>query len=80
MTQQIITIGLIVAAIAVVVFVGLFLSFINIWIRAVLARAPVSFLNLVGMKLRRVPPSLIVDARIMSVKAGRPSAVKPDRP
>ena len=70
MTQQIITIGLIVAAIAVVVFVGLFLSFINIWIRAVLARAPVSFLNLVGMKLRRVPPSLIVDARIMSVKAG----------
>ena len=70
MLQQIWTILLIVAAVVVLIFVALFLSFINTWLRALLARAPVSFLGLIGMKLRRVPPSLIVDARVQSVKAG----------
>ena len=65
-----VNIGLIVLAVAILIIVGLFLSFFNIWIRAVVARAPVSFLNLIGMKLRRVPPSLIVDIRIQAVKAG----------
>ncbi|MFH0908433.1 MAG: flotillin-like protein FloA [bacterium] len=65
-----VNIGLIVLAVAILIIVGLFLSFFNIWIRAVVAKAPVSFLNLIGMKLRRVPPSLIVDTRIQAVKAG----------
>ena len=70
MLEQIWTILLIVAAVVVLIFVGLFLSFINIWLRAWLADAPVAFFGLIGMKLRRVPPSLIVDARVQSVKAG----------
>lgn len=45
-------------------------SFFNVWLRAFLADAPVSPFVLVAMKLRNVPYSLIVDARIMSSKAG----------
>ena len=35
-----------------------------------LAKAPVSLTNLVAMRLRGVPTSLIVDARITASKAG----------
>jgi uncharacterized protein YqfA (UPF0365 family) len=56
MLEQIWTILLIVAAVVVLIFVGLFLSFINIWLRAWLADAPVAFFGLIGMTLRRVPP------------------------
>lgn len=50
--------------------ITLFLYFLNVWIRALAARAPVSIVSLIGMKLRRVPVGLIVDNRITAVKAG----------
>ena len=53
-----------------IVFGSLFLYFLKIWIRALAARAHVSIVNLVGMKLRGIPPTVIVDARIMALKAG----------
>jgi uncharacterized protein YqfA (UPF0365 family) len=57
-------------AIAILVFVGLFFSFLSTWIRALTSGAHVSFFTLLAMTLRRVPPKLIVDARIRLVKAG----------
>lgn len=54
----------------VLIAITLFLYFLNVWIRALAARAPVSIVSLVGMKLRRVPVGLIVDNRITAVKAG----------
>ncbi len=45
-------------------------SFFNVWLRAFLARAPVSITNLLAMRLRRVPYAQLVDARIMATKAG----------
>jgi uncharacterized protein YqfA (UPF0365 family) len=57
-------------AIAVVVLLGIFFYFLKVWVRAWMSGAYTSLLNLVGMKLRNVPPTLIVDARIRSVKAG----------
>ena len=60
----------IVAGVTALFFIGLFLTFFSVWIRAWTAGAPVGFMKLIAMKLRRVPPSLIVDARIQSVKAG----------
>ena len=53
-----------------IVFGSIFLYFLKIWIRALAARAHVSIVNLVGMKLRGINPSVIVDARIMALKAG----------
>ncbi len=57
-------------AIAVVILLSVFFYFLKVWVRAWMSGAYISLLNLVGMKLRNVPPTLIVDARIRSVKAG----------
>jgi len=46
------------------------ISFFNIWLRALLSGATVGFPTLIAMRLRGVSASLIVDARITSVKAG----------
>lgn len=45
---------------------------IGIWISAIAANVKVSIFNLVGMKLRRVPPAGIVFPLIKAVKAGIP--------
>ena len=57
-------------ALAVVVVLSLFFYFLKVWVRAWMSGAYTSLLNLVGMKLRNVAPTLIVDARIRAVKAG----------
>jgi uncharacterized protein YqfA (UPF0365 family) len=49
-----------------------FLSFVGVWLKARLNGAPVSVLNLLGMRLGGVPYGLVVDARITAVKAGIP--------
>jgi uncharacterized protein YqfA (UPF0365 family) len=53
-----------------IIFAGIFFYFLNIWIKAVAAGAHISIFNLLGMKLRGIPPALIVNAKIMVVKAG----------
>ncbi|SKA88696.1 Uncharacterized protein YqfA, UPF0365 family [Prosthecobacter debontii] len=45
-------------------------KFFNIWLRARIANAPVSIVNLLAMYLRGVPNALIVDTRITAAKAG----------
>lgn len=53
------------------VVVGLIvLSFFNVWLRAWLAGSYVSIPNLIAMRLRRVPYSLLVDSKITAAKAG----------
>ena len=54
------------------IFLAVFLSFFNTWLKARLNGAPVSVLNLLGMRLGGVPYGLVVDARITAVKAGIP--------
>lgn len=56
--------------VVVLIIVGVFLSFIGVWLKARLNGAPVSVLNLLGMRLGGVPYSLVVEARITAVKAG----------
>ena len=70
MGAQVITILFVLLAIAVLVLVGLFFYFLKIWVQAWMSGAKVSLFKLLGMKLRKVPPSLIVGARIQLVKAG----------
>lgn len=50
----------------------LFVKFFGLWFRALLSGAPVGPARLIGMWLRKVDPSTIVDARIMLTKAGIP--------
>ena len=58
--------ALVIAALVIV----LYLIPVRIWIAAFASGAYVGLFTLVGMRLRRVPPSTIVTARISAVKAG----------
>ena len=53
-----------------IVLLFIIISFFNVWIKAALAGAYVGFTSLIAMRLRGVPYSLVVDARITAVKAG----------
>ena len=52
------------------VLVVIFVAYIKFWLKALLSKAGVSFFSLVAMRLRNVDPNVIVDSRIMAVKAG----------
>ncbi|MEL6823133.1 MAG: flotillin-like protein FloA [Calditrichota bacterium] len=58
--------------IGILIFVILFLYFIpvQLWITAIASRVRVSLFSLVGMRLRKIPPSLIVNGLINAQKAG----------
>ena len=55
---------------ALLILVLFLLSFLTVWVRARLAGAEVGLFDLVGMRLRGVPYSVIVDAKIAATKAG----------
>ncbi len=57
---------------ALLLLVLFLLSFLAVWVRARLAGAEVGVFELVGMRLRGVPYSVIVDAKITATKAGLP--------
>src|SRR5438874_2191950 len=59
----------IIAVVALIIGIVL-LNFFGIWLRARIANAPVSLGKLIGMRLRRVPVAMVVDARVTAVKAG----------
>ena len=61
--------GLIVGII-VLIFAVVLITFFRLWLQALLSGAKVSLASLVGMYLRKVNPNVIVNSRIMAVKAG----------
>src|SRR5512145_226817 len=61
--------GLLILLVLVLVFV-LYLVPVPLWIAAWASGAPVGIFTLIAMRLRRVPPGVVVTARISSVKAG----------
>ncbi|NLX57963.1 MAG: flotillin-like protein FloA [Phycisphaerae bacterium] len=52
------------------IFVGYAASLFGLWVQAFSARASVSIMQLIGMKLRKVNPRVIVIARIQAFRAG----------
>jgi len=64
--------GLAVLAVIAVVLVYFLASFFSLWLQALFSKASVSIFQLLGMRLRKVNPRMIVEARILSVKAGIP--------
>lgn len=67
---------IIIVAIIVLVGLGLFLKFFPLWIRCVMTKAGIGLFDLIGMWMRRVNPSVIVNAKIMAVQAGIPTRTK----
>ncbi len=64
-----------IAAVVVLFFAILLLNFGMIWIRAWTSGAKAGFLELIALKLRRIPVGMIVDARITAVKSGLPLTI-----
>lgn len=62
-------IGLLIAVVVGIVVI-LYLIPLPLWIAAWASNAYVGLFTLIGMRLRRVPPSTVVTARISAVKAG----------
>ena len=59
-----------VIAIAALIFLLIAGKFVSLWFRAFVSGTPLSIFNIIGMSLRKIPPKLIVDARITTFKAG----------
>jgi uncharacterized protein YqfA (UPF0365 family) len=55
------------AGLVLLFFVG---SAISLWVQALVSGARVGLFNIVFMRFRKVPPKLIVNSKIMAVKAG----------
>ena len=64
------TIVFIVVGIVVLVVLAIVAQFFRLWLQAFMSNADVSLFDLIGMKLRKVDPHLVVLAKIQLVKAG----------
>ncbi len=54
----------------ILLFIFLYFVPVNLWITAVFSNVKVGLLELIGMRIRKVPPSIIVNSLITAVKAG----------
>ena len=61
---------LIIAGGLILFFIFLYFVPVNLWITAVFSGVKISILQLILMRIRKVPPSVIVNALITSTKAG----------
>jgi uncharacterized protein YqfA (UPF0365 family) len=62
-------VGLILLAVVILSFILYFIP-VQLWIAAWSSGAPVGIFTLIAMRLRRVPPAVVVTSRISAVKAG----------
>lgn len=64
--------GIVAAVVGILVVIIIFLYFVplSLWITAVFSGVRISILQLILMRIRKVPPALIVNALITSTKAG----------
>lgn len=63
--------GLVILVLLILLFVfAIFFQFIGLYIRALVSGARVSMRELIGMRLRRVNPIVIVNSRIQAIRAG----------
>jgi uncharacterized protein YqfA (UPF0365 family) len=66
---------LIVAFVGLLFFLMVFMVFAFLaapWMRAFMSGVPISIIQLIGMRLRGVPPNLIVDSLVTLVHRGHP--------
>ena len=60
----------IILAILAVIILSVLGKFISLWFQAFVSGTPIPLFNIIGMSLRKIPPRIIVNARINSFKAG----------
>lgn len=60
----------IILGIIAVILISILGKFLSLWFQAFVSGTPISLFNIIGMSLRKIPPRVIVNARINSYKAG----------
>ena len=70
MPAPISTILLVVVGFVILLFLFFALGAVSLWFQSLVSGAKVGLLNIVFMRFRKVPPKLIVEAKITAVKAG----------
>ena len=63
------TLFFILGIVAIILF-SIFARFIGLWFQAFVSGTPISLFNIIGMSMRKIPPRIILNARITSYKAG----------
>lgn len=61
---------LVILGIVGIIILSILGKFISLWFQAFVSGTPISLINIIGMSLRKIPPRVIVNARIVSFKAG----------
>ena len=61
---------LIIAVIIGLVLFYFIFSYMALWVQALVSGAKVGLINIIFMRFRKVPPKLIVESKIMAIKAG----------
>lgn len=59
-----------VVAIILIILFSIIGGFLSLWFQAFVSGTPIPLFNIIGMKLRKIPPQVIVNARINLFKAG----------
>lgn len=61
---------MIVVAFFAIIILAILSKYISLWFQAFVSGTPISFFNILGMSLRKIPPQYIINARITAYKAG----------
>jgi len=61
---------IIILAIILLIILSILGKFISLWFQAFVSGTPIPLFNIIGMSLRKIPPRIIVSARINLYKAG----------
>jgi uncharacterized protein YqfA (UPF0365 family) len=70
MDQTIVLVVLIAIILVVVIFLFIFMRILGLWITARLSGVKINFIQLILMRWRKVPPTVIVNSLITATKAG----------
>lgn len=68
--EGIVLIGILFFSIIAFILFAMVSRFISLWFQAFVSGTPISLFNIIGMSLRKIPPRIIVSARITAYKAG----------
>jgi len=66
------TIAWIVAGVILLILFVIMFNFVGLYVRALVSGARVTFMELIGMRIRNVNPTIIVNSRIQAMRAGIP--------
>ena len=70
MPNVVLVIILVIVGLIALVVLGFIARYLGLWFQAITSGAPVNLVTLIAMQFRKVNPSVIVNSRIMAVKAG----------